>query len=83
MSEIEKAKATCARLKGHATRAKNYLAKELAAKTGPLIIEEAYREAKAKLKRVESHLEEMDGLDGVDEEWLSDDTVLRNVQTNC
>ena len=71
MSEIDRAKATCARLKGHATRAKNHLAKQLVAKTGLQIIEESYKEAHAKLRKVESHLEEMEGLDGVDEEWLS------------
>ena len=41
MLEIDKTKATCASLKGHATRAKNSLAKELVANTGPQIIEEA------------------------------------------
>ena len=52
MSEIEKAKATCARLKGHFTRAKNSLAKELEARKAPHIIENAYEEAKARLKNV-------------------------------
>ena len=49
MSEIEKAKATCARFKGHFTRAKNVLVKELEARKGPQIIEETYRKAKSKL----------------------------------
>ena len=71
MSEIEKAKATCARLKGHFTRAKNSLAKMLAARKGPEIIEEAFKEAKGKLTKLESHLEEMEGLDGIDDDWLS------------
>ena len=68
MSEIEKAKATCARLKGHFTRAKNSLTKELAARKSSEIIEDAYKEAKAKLKKVESHLEDMEDLDGIDDE---------------
>ena len=55
MSEIEKAKATCARLKGHFTRAKNSLAKELEARKASHIIDKGYEEAKAKLKKVESH----------------------------
>ena len=71
MSEIEKAKATCARLKGHFTTAKIMLAKMLAARKVPEIIEEAFKEAKAKLTKVESHLEEMEGLDGIDDDWLS------------
>ena len=53
MSEIEKAKATCARLKGHFTRAKNSLAKQLEARTAPHIIEKGHEEAYAKLKKVE------------------------------
>ena len=52
MSEIEKAKATCARLKGHFTRAKNSLAKMLAVKKGSEIIEEAFKEAKSRLTKV-------------------------------
>ena len=71
MAEIEKAKATCARLKGHFTRAKNILAKQLEARKAPHIIEKGYEEAKAKLKKVESHLEDIEALDGVDDEWLS------------
>ena len=70
MSEIEKAKATCARLKGHFTRAKNSLAKQLEARKAPHIIEKSFEEANAKLKKVESHLEDMENLDGVDDEWL-------------
>ena len=70
MSEIEKAKATCARLKGYFTRAKNSLAKTLAARKGSEIIDEAFKEAKAKLTKVESHLEDMEALGGVDDEWL-------------
>ena len=70
MSEIEKAKATCARLKGHFTRAKNSLAKELEARKAPHIIEKGYDKAKAKLENVESHLEDIEALDGVDDEWL-------------
>ena len=53
MAEIEKAKATCARLKGHFTRAKNSLAKQLEARTAPHIIEKGHEEAYAKLKKVE------------------------------
>ena len=71
MSEIEKAKATCARLKGHFTKAKNSLATQLEARKAPHIIEKGYEEANAKLKKVESHLEDMEDLDGVDDEWLS------------
>ena len=71
MSEIEKAKATCARLKGHFTRAKNSLARKLQARNGPHIIENVREEARLKLKKVESHLEDMENLDGVDDEWLS------------
>ena len=55
-SEIDKAKATCARLKGHATRAKNSLAKQLEATKNPNLIEKAYDEAKSRLQKVESRL---------------------------
>ena len=71
MSEIEKAKATCARLKGHFTRAKNSLSMKLEARNGLHIIEKAYEEAIARLQKVESHLMEMENLDGIDEEWIS------------
>ena len=68
MSEIEKAKATCARLKGHFTRAKNMLAQDLEARQSP---QETFDEAKMKLRKVESHLEDMENLEGVDDEWLA------------
>ncbi len=71
MSENEKANATCARLKGHFTRAKNLLAKELVAIKSTHVIENAFDEAKMKLKKVESHLEDMESLEGVDDEWLA------------
>ena len=71
MSEIEKAKATCAKLKGHCTRAKNMLAKELEAIKSPHVIENAFDEATMKLKKVDSHLEDMENLEGVDDEWLA------------
>ena len=71
MSEIEKAKATCARLKGHFTRAKNMLAKLLEARKGPEVIEPSFNEAIARLKKVESHLMETETLEGADQEWLS------------
>ena len=51
MSKIEKATATCARLKGHLTRAKNMLAKELEAIKSPHVIENAFDEAKMKFKK--------------------------------
>ena len=50
MSEIEKTKATCARLKWHLTRAKNMLAKELEAIKSPHVIENAFDEADMKLR---------------------------------
>ena len=34
-------------------------------------IEDAYKDAKARLKKVESHLADMEDLGGVDKEWLS------------
>ena len=71
MSEIDKAKATCARLKGHLTRAKNFLAMQVEAKKGPQVIEKAYDDATTRLKKVESQLMEMENIEGVDEEWLS------------
>ena len=71
MSEIEKAKATCARLKGHFTRAKNMLAQQLEARRSPHAIEKACDEAEMKLRKVESHLEDMENLERVDDEWLA------------
>lgn len=72
MSEIEKAKAICARLKGHFTGAKNNLAKQLDALKGPEIIAHAYKEDTSRLEKVEAHfLMEMENLEGVGEEWLS------------
>ena len=47
------------------------MAKELEARKAPHIIEKGYEEANAKLKKVESHLEDIEALDGVDDEWLS------------
>ena len=45
--------------------------KEPAARKGSEIIEDGYKEAKAKFKKVESHLEYMGALDGIDDDWLS------------
>ena len=83
MSEIEKAKATCVRFQGHFTRAKNALVKELEARKGPQIIEERYREAKSKLKKVESHLEEMEALEGINEEWSQVNSTVPRKATAC
>ena len=44
---------------------------ELEAKHAPDIIESAYKQAKAKLEKVESYLEEMKELDGLDDEWIA------------
>ena len=49
----------------------------LAARKGPEIIEEAFEEAKAKLTKVESLLEEIEGLDGTDDDWLFGRDVAR------
>ena len=47
------------------------VAKELEAIKSPHVIENAFDEAKMKLKKVESHLEDMENLEGVDDEWLA------------
>ncbi len=45
--------------------------KMFAARKGPETIEKAFKGAIAKLTKAEFHLQEMEGLDGIDDDWFS------------